>query len=527
MSKEKKQSSGALLVAAGIFLSRIAGLVRERVFAHFFGQSDAGDAFKAALKIPNFLQNLFGEGVLSASFIPVYAQLLSQGKEQEAKKLAWATLSLLFLLTSFFVALGVLWTPFFIDLIAPGFVGEKRELTILLVRILFPGTGVLVLSAWCLGVLNSHHKFFLSYVAPVLWNLAFIVIMLLGAPGLPLEGAAEVAACSLLFGSFLQFAVQLPSSLKLIRSLKAGEAKSGNEASAGDSIRQVVKSFVPVVVSRGVVQISAYIDNIIASFLPMGAVSALAYAQTLYLLPISLFGMSVSAAELPAFSKEMSHQDDYREKIQGRLRQGLSHIAFFVIPSWIAFLLIGPSLIALLFQTGKFDAEATEFVAWVLAASSVGLLANTQGRLYSSVFYALKLPQIPLKAAVLRVLVSSSLGALAALKGPQWLGLSESMGVVLLALVTGLVGWLEYLFLSRTLQRSLGIRVELWREQGPLLGVALVGGLFAGGLQYFLPWNMFFKSIFVIAVYGLIYLGGALLLGHPLVQRILAKFLKS
>jgi putative peptidoglycan lipid II flippase len=141
--------SHAFWVGLGIFLSRIAGLVRERVFAHFFGNSDAGDAFKAALKIPNFLQNLLGEGVLSASFIPVYAEMLAKKHDEDAAKVASVIGSLLFILTSLLVLAGVFATPVLIDLIAPGFHGEKRDLTIKIVQILFPGTGFAVLSAWC------------------------------------------------------------------------------------------------------------------------------------------------------------------------------------------------------------------------------------------------------------------------------------------------------------------------------------------------------------------------------------------
>lgn len=128
----------AFLVAAGILLSRIAGLIRDRVFAHYFGNSDAADVFKAALRIPNFLQNLFGEGVLSASFIPVYANLLARDDKEEARKTAGAVAALLTLCTSILVLLGVVAAPWLIEAIAPGFHGEKRELTVLLVRILFP-----------------------------------------------------------------------------------------------------------------------------------------------------------------------------------------------------------------------------------------------------------------------------------------------------------------------------------------------------------------------------------------------------
>ncbi|HUI39248.1 MAG TPA: lipid II flippase MurJ, partial [Candidatus Nitrosotalea sp.] len=143
----------AFLVAAGIFLSRIAGLIRDRVFAHYFGSSFAADAFRAAFRIPNALQNMFGEGVLSASFIPVYAGLLARDDDEEARRTAGAVAAILALTISSLVLIGVLATPYLIEIIAPGFHGETRVLAIQLVRILFPGAGLLVFSAWCLGIL--------------------------------------------------------------------------------------------------------------------------------------------------------------------------------------------------------------------------------------------------------------------------------------------------------------------------------------------------------------------------------------
>src|SRR6266567_3622010 len=164
---------------AAILLSRLAGFLRLRAFAYYFGlKSDAADAFNAAFRIPNFLQNLFGEGALSASFIPVYARLLAEGDEEEAGKVAGAVGALLALLVSLLCLVGVLVTPWLIDIIAPGFSGPKRDLTIALVRIFFPGAGLLVLSAWCLGILNSHRKLFLSYAAPVMWSGAMIGTLL-------------------------------------------------------------------------------------------------------------------------------------------------------------------------------------------------------------------------------------------------------------------------------------------------------------------------------------------------------------
>src|SRR6185437_4224935 len=174
--KNGGESTGrsAFMVGAGILISRIIGVIRQRVFAHYLGTSDAAGAFSAAFRIPNFLQNVFGEGALSASFIPVYAKLLAGHDEKEASRVANAVLTLLTLVTSVIVLVGVTTTPYFVDLFAYSFDPPTKQLTIALVRVFFPGAALLVLSAWCLGVLNSHHRFFISYTAPVAWNVAII-----------------------------------------------------------------------------------------------------------------------------------------------------------------------------------------------------------------------------------------------------------------------------------------------------------------------------------------------------------------
>ena len=182
---------GASLVAAGILLSRLLGLVRQRVIGHYFGLSDAADAFNAAFRIPNFLQNLFGEGVLSASFIPMYARLSRRGARPEASRVARAVGGAAGLATSVLVVGGSRPRPGWSAVIAPGFSGEKRDAR----RArssgsCSPASGLLVLSAWCLGVLNSHRRFLLSYAAPVAWNVAIIV-----APSLPpARGSAHAGA---------------------------------------------------------------------------------------------------------------------------------------------------------------------------------------------------------------------------------------------------------------------------------------------------------------------------------------------
>jgi putative peptidoglycan lipid II flippase len=495
------QRAPAVAVAVGILLSRIVGLIRDRVFAHYFGNSDAADAFRAAFRIPNFLQNLFGEGVLSASFIPVYARLNAEARHEEASDVAEAIFALLFLTTSVLVAVGMIATPWLIDVIAPGFSGEKRLLTVRLVRILFPGAGLLVFSAWCLGILNSHRKFLLSYTAPVIWNLTIIATFFWeGGRQTESELAATVALGSVV-GSALQFAVQLPAVLRFLWPLRL-HRKVGAE-----HVRTVVNNFFPVFVSRGVVQISGYIDSLLASFLPTGAVSALAYAQTLYLLPVSLFGMSVSAAELPAMSSALGSAEEIAATLRRRLSQGLEQIAFFVVPSATAFVVLGNVVVATIYRSGQFKARDVTYVWAVLAGSAVGLLASTTGRLYSSAFYALRDTRTPLKFAVIRVLLTLGLGYLCALPLPPLLGIDRRWGVAGLTFSAGIAGWIEFVLLRHALHKQIGAVPYSVPRVSKLWLAAITGATAAYGIKLILPIHApILVGICVLVPYGLIYL---------------------
>ncbi len=463
----------ALLVGLGILLSRLIGLVRTRVFAHYFGAtSDAADAFNAAFRIPNFLQNLFGEGALSASFIPVYANLVGQGKKEEAGRVAGAIVCILSLVVSIIVLVGVLATPLLIDLIAPGFTGEKRTLTISLVRILFPGAGLLVISAWCLGVLNSHRRFFLSYSAPVIWNVAMIAALLGWGGHVGEFELAEILAWGSVAGSALQFLVQLPMVLRLASDVQLWFGFRDS------NVGTILRNFTPAFISRGVVQISAYVDAMIASLLGTGAVTGLSYAQLLYTLPVSLFGMSISATELAEMSRTTGSDQQIHHTLRTRLNAGLARVAFFIVPSVIAFLAFGDLIAAALFQSGKFTADDATYVWGILAGSSVGLLASTMGRLYSSTFYALRDTRNPLKYAITRVALTSMLGIAFALYLPSMLGLQERWGVAGLTVSAGIAGWVEFFLLRRKLNRRIGqsglppsVLLRLWGA-----GIVAAGG---------------------------------------------------
>ena len=500
----------ALLVAAGIFLSRVAGLIRDRVFAHYFGNSDAADVFKAAFRIPNFLQNLFGEGVLSASFIPVYARLLAQDDQEEARKTAGAVAALLALSTSILVLTGVVAAPWLIDAIAPGFHGEKRELTVLLVRILFPGAGLLVASAWCLGVLNSHRRFFLSYTAPVLWNVAMIAGMIAFGPGRAQNSLVVVTAWASVVGSALQVLAQLPVVLKLLGGLKLSFAHQA------EHVRTVIRNFVPVFISRGVVQISAYVDAFLASWLPTGAVAALAYAQTLYTLPVSLFGMSVSAAELPVMSGAVGGVDEVAGVLRGRLNAGLRQITFLVVPSVAGFLVLGDVIVAAIYKSGQFKQADVTYVWGILAGSTVGLLASTLGRLYSSGFYALRDTKTPLRFAVLRVLLTSALGYLAALPLPRLLGIEPRWGVAGLTISAGIASWVEFTLLQRGIRQRIGQVGVPMSFLAKVWVAALVAAAIGRGLLILLGLRgPILTATIVLGMYGIVFFALGMAMNLP------------
>ena len=394
------------LVASGILLSRLAGLAREKLTSYFLGANVGAEAFRAALRIPNLLQNLLGEGVLSASFIPVHSRMLAEGRDEDAGRLAGAIAGLLTVLAGILVLVGVLFAAPLTRVIAPGFPpgSERFELTVTLVRILTPGVGFLVLSAWCLGVLNSHRSFFLSYVAPVAWNAAIIAALVTaGLSGLGEASIAVAMGWGVLAGGLLQFLVQLPKVIRLSSGLKLSVSM------AVPGVAAVRRAFVPIVAGRGVVQISAYLDLVVASLLATGAVAALGYAQVLYLLPVSLFGMSVAAAELPELSS--ADQED-RAGIVTRLEEGLGRVAFFVTPSAFAFVFLGDLVVGTLYEGGLFTRVDTIQVGVILGAYGLGLLASTATRLLQSALYAAGEARRPAILAAVRVGVSTVAGVL-------------------------------------------------------------------------------------------------------------------
>ncbi len=490
-SKEPRRVSAALQVALGISASRLAGLGRETVAARLLGNSPAGDAFAVAMRIPNMLQSLLGEGVLSASFVPVYSQLLDEEADDDpenpyrcdptetagavaAALTAVVGVSLLVIITS---ARPITF------LLAPGLSDQRFELAVTLVRITALGAGFAVLSAWCLGVLNSHRRFFLSYAAPVLWNAVQVGALLVAwILAFDLDDIARALAWGVAGGGLAQLLVQLPVALRLVRGLTLRWRRNRRSHQA---LLEVRRRFAPAVLGRGVVQVSAYLDLVLASLLATGAVAALYRAQLLYMLPVSLCAMSVAAAELP----EMSRLSDDPKARFGRTSTATRRVAFWMMLAASLYAAAGDLAVGVLFEGGEFGSDDTVLVWLVLAAYATGLPATGVSRVHQNACYAQGDTAGPARIAALRVMLSGAiavavmfpldrvmvgpdglLGAAEALR-PAWalppaereLHETVRLGAVGLALGSAVASWVELTLLSRRVMKPAAVRAALAR----------------------------------------------------------------
>lgn len=395
--------SGPGVAAAGIGLSRFSGVARSVLVTNILGIGLIGDAFAAAQRVPNILQNLFGEGALSAAFVPEYSRLL-ESDPKEAGKLAGGILSFLLCLVAGLTAVAFLATEPITRSIAWGFTGERFDLTVQLVRIIILGTAVLVMSAWCLAILNSHGRFFLGYAAPVAWNICqIIVLIVLAISEVTGSTAAEALAWALVIGSLLQVLIQIPTVLRGNRNIRF------NLLWKEPSTALVLRRFVPAVAGRGALQLSSFMDLALASLLSIGAASALAAAQAIYLLPVALIATSIAAVELP----ELSRSPD-TATIHERVNKRLLQMLWLVGPILALYLAAGAPIADFLFNLGglrnSIDPGDLTVIGFALGAYALGLPALLSSRLLQSVCFSTGDTTTPSRIALARVLLSAGLG---------------------------------------------------------------------------------------------------------------------
>ena len=373
------------------------------------------DAFRVAMRVPNLLQNLLGEGSISAAFVPVYARLIEDGRNDDAHRLARQTLGVLSAVVTMLVALIFIAARPMVWITTLGRItGERFELAVELTRFTALGVGFLVLSAFCLGILNAHRRYLLSYAAPVLWSLAQIVgftaaLVFDQSPG----DIARWGAVAMVIGSLGQLVVQLPT----VHSVGGLGRPS---FSIGPDLREVLGRFVPAVGGRGVVQLSSYVDLALASFLAAGAIATIGYAMPLYLLSIAVFGFSVAVSELTEMSRSTAGLDAVAARVRAAQRRvllpagvvtaGAIGAGGIVVGSLYEFV---NDLARRLFDIGagtSFGSDDTTAVALTLAAFALGLPAAMVARVSQNALYALGDVKGPARIALVRLAVGATIG---------------------------------------------------------------------------------------------------------------------
>jgi len=314
----------------------------------------------------------------------------------------------------------------------------------------------------------------------------------------------------------------LPVVLRLATKLRFGLATTN------ENVRTVIRNFVPVFFSRGVSQVSGYVDQLLASYLPTSAVSSLSVAQALYMLPVSLFGMSISAAELPAMSSTLGTTEEVASTLRQRIASSTRRVGFFVVPSAVGFIALGDVIAAAIYQTGKFHHADSVRIWGILAGSGIGLVASTVGRLYSSAYYALRDTRTPLRFAIVRVALTTVLGYLSALPLPKLLGIDPLWGVAGLTASAGFAGWVEFLLLRRGMNQKIGHGKFPAAFFARLWVAAVIAAAVAWGIKLALhPQQPQVAAVLILVPYGVVYLGCTMLLGveqaGALIKRLLSR----
>lgn len=454
-------------MSAAVLISRVLGLVREQVFAYFFGATSVADAYLVAFRIPNLFRDLFAEGALSAAFVAIY----SRSQEDERDRLLVAVNRVLFwvlLLLTAAVFLGAsIWSAF----LAPGFLATpgKLELTTVLTRIFSPFLAFVSFAAVTMGILNSRGSFFIPSMGAAAFNFVSIVVGGIGAYLLRDQGVeAQVIAFSAatLLGAFFQWMIQWPKALSMgvnpLRGLKRAFSISALRAACQEVLfKRLIKIMAPSVLSVAAVQINVVVNTMFAAALVAGSVAHLSYAFRLMHFPMGVFGVALSTAALPKLSRLMSTGDT--ESFRTTLGQGLKYTIMLAVFSMLGFSLLGRDLVQILFERGQFTREDTIATASVLAAYSFGLVAFNGVKILTQAFYALEKVKIASLVALGSIFTNYALNSY----------LAPKLGAVGLALSTSLVASFSFLILYFYL-RKINLVVRL-RTLGVFL-LSLVPG---------------------------------------------------
>jgi len=490
MSETERITRAAGVVSGATLVSRILGFVRDMVTAYFFGSGAATDAFFVAFRIPNLLRRLFAEGALSVAFIPVFTGYLSNRPRQEALDMARAVFTMLALTLLGVTALGEIFAPAIVSVMAPGFLDdpEKFRLTVTLTRITFPYIFFIGLVALCMGVLNSMNHFAAPALAPALLNVCMIsgVYVWNMFSGDPVFGlAAGVVA-----GGAAQLLLQAPFMKR------KGMSFRPNFNFNHPALKRILLLMGPAAMGGAVYQVNIIVGTLLASLLPTGSVSYLYYADRVVEFPLGVFAIALGTAALPSMSRHTA------ENNMAGLVESFSHsmrlVMFISIPSTAGLIVLGRPIVEVLFQRGAFDHTASIMTIKALVFYTLGLWAFSAVKILAAAFFAMQDTKTPLKVAALAF--AANIGFSLALMGPLkhgGLALATSLAAmlnvgVLIYLLRIRLGLLDGRHIVRTtIKTSLaslamaGVLYFCGHEQWPVPGVVKLPVLVAAGFLVF------------------------------------------
>jgi putative peptidoglycan lipid II flippase len=428
--------------AFGTALSRILGYIRDMLVAQAFGAGMFADAFYAAFRIPNLFRRMLGEGSFSAAFIPVFSQYLHTKDKEQTQNVLNIVFTTLLLILIVITILGMFFAPILTKIIAWGFTNdpEKMQLTIELTRLMFPFVLFICLAAFLLAVLNTIYSFFLPALAPASLSFSEIFYVLIFVPLIVYpQNQIKGLAVSVIIGGALHFFIQYPSLKKLGWTLRF---KIDFKHPA---LKKIIFLMIPSLIGLSVDQINAFVDNICASFLESGSITAMYYSNRVMQLPLAIFGLALASVSLPAMSKAVALKD--MESLKNSLNYSVRFSIFALVPAAIGLMAIGLPIIRVLFEHGRFDLAASYAANSALFYYSLGLPAYAAARLFANVFYSFQDTKTPVKTAAVAMILHVVLCLI----------LMYRMGVGGLALATAASSYLNLVLLAYFLRKKIGL----------------------------------------------------------------------
>lgn len=438
MSEKRNIARAAGVLGGATILSRIMGMVRDMVVSRLFGAGLYTDAFFAAYQIPNMLRRFFAEGALTSAFVPTFSETLSREGEESARELANVCFTLLTILMAAVTVAGILFSPWIIGLMFPGFreVAEKFELTVFLNRLMFPYIFFISLVALCMGILNSVRHFFTPAISTVFLNMSMIFCAWLMHDRFAVPITA--LAVGVLAGGVLQLLLQLPTLYRMGFPIRL------SFTFAHPAVRKISLLMGPSIFGVGVYYLNITVGNILASLLPQGSVSYLYYAQRLFEFPQGIFTVSVAQAVLPSMSRQAANGEI--EELKETLAFGLKMTLYITIPAMAGLMVCATPIFSLLFMGGEFGFDKAQRCGEALIYYSTGLSFVAMVRVVAPAFYALKDTRTPVITAFIAFMLNAGLSLV--LMGPLLHG-----G---LALASSLSAFGNILLLSVSLRRKIG-----------------------------------------------------------------------